>query len=189
VRRHGDVPITVSQLGEFLYRVARAHPAHPGEVALPPRARTRRRVYPGGGACHPLEFYVLVARCEGLEEGAYHYDPAGHSLERLPDPDDIGASLLRTGVVPMEGGATPQLLIVLGARFRRLSWKYEGNAYALLLQEVGVLYQSMYLVATAMELAPCAVGGGDAARFAALLGCDPLEEASVGAFVLGSVAR
>jgi SagB-type dehydrogenase family enzyme len=85
----------------------------------------------------------------------------------------------------LDDGGLPQLILVLTARFGRLSWKYEGNAYALLLQEVGVVYQTMYLVATAMGLAPCAVGGGDAADFAHLIGTDPLEEASVGAFVLG----
>jgi oxazoline/thiazoline dehydrogenase len=89
--------------------------------------------------------------------------------------------------VPMDDGTPTQLLLVFTARFRRMSWKYEGNAYALILQEVGVLYEAMYLVATAMHLAPCAVGGGDAAHFASIIGTDPLEEASVGAFTLGSL--
>jgi SagB-type dehydrogenase family enzyme len=118
----------------------------------------------------------------------YHYDPERHELEALPSPDGAVGRLLRTTSVPMDDGAVPQMLLVLTARFRRLSWKYEGNAYALLLQEVGVVYQTMYLVATAMGLAPCAVGGGDAARFARIIGTDPLEEASVGAFVLGSAS-
>jgi SagB-type dehydrogenase family enzyme len=192
IRRHGEPPIDLARLGEFLYRVARARPRRETGTRLDDDAShpnaSRFRVYPGGGACHPLEIYPVVGRCVGLEGGLYHYDPERHELEALASPDGAVARLLRTTSVPTDDGAVPQTLLVLTARFRRLSWKYEGNAYALLLQEVGVVYQTMYLVATAMGLAPCAVGGGDAARFARIIGTDPLEEASVGAFVLGSAS-
>jgi SagB-type dehydrogenase family enzyme len=59
-------------------------------------------------------------------------------------------------------------------------------AYAAVLKDVGVLYQTMYLVATAMGLAPCALGGGDSDLFAAAIGGDYYAEASVGEFLLGS---
>jgi SagB-type dehydrogenase family enzyme len=86
----------------------------------------------------------------------------------------------------MDRGSAQQVQLVFTARFDRINRRYEGNAYALILQEVGALYQTMYLVATAMGLAPCAVGGGNADAFARVIGADPLEEASVGAFVVGS---
>ena len=44
----------------------------------------------------------------------------------------------------------------------------------------------MYLAATAMGLGPCAVGGGDADRFARAAGTDYCVETSVGEFLLGS---
>jgi hypothetical protein len=44
----------------------------------------------------------------------------------------------------------------------------------------------MYLVATAMRLAPCALGSGDADLAARALGLDYLRESSVGDFLLGS---
>jgi hypothetical protein len=44
------------------------------------------------------------------------------------------------------------------------------------------------LVATAMGLAPCALGGGDADRFAAAVGSDYFAESSAGEFILGSAA-
>jgi hypothetical protein len=49
-----------------------------------------------------------------------------------------------------------------------------------------VLYQTMYLAATAMGLAPCAVGGGDADLFARAAGVDYYAETSVGEFLLGN---
>jgi hypothetical protein len=47
-------------------------------------------------------------------------------------------------------------------------------------------FQTMYLAATAMGLAPCAVGGGDADLFVRAAGTDYCTETSVGEFILGS---
>ena len=60
-------------------------------------------------------------------------------------------------------------------------------AYATTLKNVGVLYQTMYLVATAMGLAPCALGCGDSDAFARAAGADYYAEPSVGEFLLGSM--
>ena len=67
-----------------------------------------------------------------------------------------------------------------------MNWKYEGVAYALILKHVGVLYQTFYLVATAMGLAPCGLGGGDSDLFARAAGLDYASETSVGEFIVGS---
>jgi SagB-type dehydrogenase family enzyme len=81
---------------------------------------------------------------------------------------------------------TLQVLLILAARFPRLAWKYESIAYALTLKHVGVVYQTMYLAATALGLAPCALGGGDADLFSRAAGTDYWAETSVGEFLLGS---
>jgi hypothetical protein len=47
----------------------------------------------------------------------------------------------------------------------------------------------MYLVATAMNLAPCAIGAGNSDLFAAAVGTDYYAETSVGEFILGSRLR
>jgi hypothetical protein len=44
----------------------------------------------------------------------------------------------------------------------------------------------MYLVATAMNLAPCAIGAGNSDLFAAAVGTDYYAETSVGELSLGS---
>ena len=83
-------------------------------------------------------------------------------------------------------GRLPQVLLVITARFQRIQWKYQSMAYALILKNVGALYQTMYLVATAMGLAPTALGGGHSDLFATAAGLDYLAETSVGEFMLGS---
>jgi len=67
-----------------------------------------------------------------------------------------------------------------------LMWKYEGMPYALVLKHAGVFYQTMYYVATAMGLAPCGLGAGDADAFTQATGRDPLEECGVAEFALSS---
>jgi SagB-type dehydrogenase family enzyme len=173
VRYHAPEPITIETLGQFLFRTARADD-------------DRFRLYPGGGACHPLEVYVIASHCAGLEPGLYRYLATSHEL--LPIEADAGAVqfFVSNSAVPMDRGSAQQVQLVFTARFDKINRRYEGNAYALILQEVGALCQTMYLVATAMGLAPCAVGGGNAEAFAGVIGADPLAEASVGAFVIGS---
>jgi oxazoline/thiazoline dehydrogenase len=174
VRYHATEPITIETLGQFLFRTARV-----GDDA-------RFRLYPGGGACHPLEVYVIAAHCAGLEPGLYRYLATSHELLPIEADPGVVQRFVRNSAVPMEQGSAQQVQLVFTARFDKINRRYEGNAYALILQEVGALYQTMYLVATAMGLAPCAVGGGNADGFASVIGADPLEEASVGAFVIGS---
>jgi SagB-type dehydrogenase family enzyme len=144
------------------------------------------RPYPSGGAAYDLELYVTVDRCAGLAPGIYHYDPVAHQLHRLAGRTASVERLLRDAQHAAALPSFPQVLIILASRFQRLSWKYRGMAYATTLKNVGVLYQTMYLVATAMGLAPCALGGGDSVLFAEAVGANKLEESSVGEFILGS---
>jgi SagB-type dehydrogenase family enzyme len=186
----GERPLTDRQLGEFLFRVARVRDRREVEVSTghgPVRLEFASRPYPAGGALYELEVYAAVQACAGLDPGLYHYDPAGHRLVRLSGRTAEVTALLRDAAAstgaPEE---TLQVLLILAARFPRLAWKYESLAYALTLKHVGVLYQTMYLAATAMGLAACAVGGGDADLFARAAGTDYYAETSVGEFLLGS---
>jgi SagB-type dehydrogenase family enzyme len=183
-------PITDRQLGEFLFRVARVKDCRREEVATdhgPIRMDFASRPYPAGGGLYELELYAAVNVCANLDAGLYHYDPARHRLTRLCGRTEEVGSLLRDAA---ESTAIPednlQVLLILSARFPRVAWKYESIAYALTLKHVGVVFQTMYLAATAMGLAPRAVGGGDADLFARAAGTDYHAETSVGEFLLGS---
>jgi SagB-type dehydrogenase family enzyme len=183
-------PITDRQLGEFLFRVARVREHRQAEVATdsgPIRMDFASRPYPAGGGLYELELYAAVNVCANLGAGLYHYDPARHCLTRLRERTEEVGGLLRDAA---QSAAIPadnlQVLLILAARFPRLAWKYESIAYALTLKHVGVVFQTMYLAATAMGLAPCAVGGGDADLFVRAAGTDYVAETSVGEFLLGS---
>lgn len=183
LRQHGQPAITLEQVGEFLYRVARLRALN---TAAEAPYESTNRPYPSGGASYELELYLAANACQGLPFGLYHYDPHGHQLYRLAGQNQHIEKLLADAALSAGQTEPPQLLIILAARFQRVAWKYDSLAYALILKHVGVLYQSMYLVATAMNLAPCALGGGNADLFALAAGLDYYAETSVGEFILGS---
>jgi len=190
VREYGERPLTVRQIGEFLYRVGRVADYWEDELHAPRgsvRLASAARPYAAGGGLYELDLYVLVQRCADLDRGLYCYDPERHALhEKAAARADLEALLAdastATGIPPGE----LQVLVIVAARFQRVAWKYASIAYSIVLKDVGVLYDTMYLVATAMGLAPCAVGCGNADLFARAAGLDYYAQTSVGEFLLGS---
>jgi SagB-type dehydrogenase family enzyme len=182
-REHDDsAPLTAGQLGELLYRTTRLRStfvtAHGQEAA--------DRPYPSGGAAHELEIYPLVTKCDGLEPGLWHYRADEHRLQLVAKPGPVLARMTATSRAACVMTSDPQVVLVIAARFGRVMWKYDAVAYSLVLKHVGVYMQTVYLVATAMGLAVCGVGGGDATDFATATGLDYYAQGSVGEMVLGS---
>jgi oxazoline/thiazoline dehydrogenase len=181
IRNYHSCAITAQQLGEFLYRSARVKNLINSELG-----EYSNRPYPAGGGLYELELYPVINTCVGISSGLYHYEPLAHQLCQLSERTKDVEALLKDAWYASGQQDMPQVLIVISARFQRLSWKYEAIAYSLILKHVGVLYQTMYLVATAMNLAPCALGSGNADLFAKAAGTDYYAESSVGEFMLGS---
>jgi SagB-type dehydrogenase family enzyme len=212
MRVYGPEPVTAAELGAVLYRTARVRslitpPAGVGDAAAGDGGgdagagvgdagggggdagvgdpRLSDRPYPGGGACYELELYVTVGRCEGIAPAVYHYDPLGHRLELVNSDRAVVDELLDSAGQIAVMDVPPPVLITLTARFRRLTWKYEGMAYAVALMNVGVLIQSLYLVCTAMNLAPCALGSVRIDATARAFGTDWRLEPTMGQLMLG----
>jgi SagB-type dehydrogenase family enzyme len=80
-------------------------------------------------------------------------------------------------------------LITIAARFGRVSWKYSSIAYALILKDVGVLTQTLYLMATDMGLGGCAIGIVNIDLFAKMTGLELHVEGPVGHFAIGRGAK
>ncbi|MFE3503860.1 SagB family peptide dehydrogenase [Kitasatospora sp. NPDC059160] len=183
VRDHdGQAPITLEQLGGLLYRSARRRQTFTGGDGQ----ELADRPYPSGGAVHELELYPLVTSCAGLEPGLWHYATDRHELELVSAPSPATAQLVKSARESCLMQTDPQVVLLVTARFGRVMWKYETVAYPLVLKHVGALYQTLYLVGTAMDLAVCGLGGGDAADFAAASGLDYFTEGTVGELVIGS---
>ena len=94
-------------------------------------------------------------------------------------------AMLRSAEFAMDAPAPPQILITIAARFDRVAWKYSSIAYALILKDVGVLIQTLYLMATDMGLGGCAIGSNNIDLFAKMTGLGFHVEGPVGQFALG----
>jgi SagB-type dehydrogenase family enzyme len=177
-------PITLPELAQFLDRTARVLSRSDAKLDLDEGGHTVRP-YPSAGAAYELELYLAVSRCEGLAPGFYHYDAGAHALAPIGAPANELEALLTGAEQAMGAPAAPQILITIAARFGRVSWKYSSIAYALILKDVGVLTQTLYLMATDMGLGGCAIGIANIDLFAKMTGIELHVEGPVGQFALG----
>jgi SagB-type dehydrogenase family enzyme len=182
-------PVTLTELASFLQTAARVRAkwVAPAEMddRQGPDVSYASRPYPSAGAAYELELYLAVNNCDGLARGFYHYDAERHALTPISvHAEDLEAQLYGAEFAIGASNA-PQILIVIAARFGRVSWKYSSVAYSLILKDVGVLMQTLYLVATDMGLGGCAIGTNNIDRFARMTGLDFSVEGPVGQFVLG----
>jgi SagB-type dehydrogenase family enzyme len=181
-------PITVMELSTFLDCTARVRSEWTAALDSAndgPQIAYTTRPYPSGGSNYPLELYLAVDKCEGLDRGFYFYDAGEHALVPIDfHPSELEA-LLTSAAFAMGVSGAPQILITMAARFGRVSWKYSSIAYSLILKDVGVLTQTFYLMASAMGLGGCAIGSINIDLFARMTGIDFFVEGPVGQFAMG----
>ncbi len=183
-------PITLAELARFLENAARvqstwSEPIDFGGGDIGPEIAYTRRPYPSAGSAYELELYLAVSACEGLPRGFYHYDAERHALVPIPADEQAIAMQFEAAQFAMDAPMAPQILFTIAARFDRVSWKYSAIAYSLILRDVGVLLQTLYLTATDMNLGGCAIGTGNIELFARMTGQDFHTEGPVGQFALG----
>jgi len=188
IRSYSTRPMSRPAFERFLQLTVRAYASHESAELGP----TSLRNYPSAGARYPLEIYPVLLNVRSIERGFYHYHPFHHRLELLGHDQRYLDAVTRDCRYRMgrsdDDRSEPAALLIVTAVFSRTCWKYEGIPLHVILQETGALYQTMYLVATAMRLAPCAVGAFPERAVGEILGLDPAEEAQVGLFALGSRA-
>lgn len=143
---------------------------------------TSRRFYPSGGARFPLEIYIVLFNNTELEKGIYHYNVRHHSLEILKKGDYLGD--LQKGLDPT-WLKNANMAVLITAVFGRTLVKYGDRGYRLILNEAGHLAQNIYLVAEALNLGSCALGGYIDFACNDLLDIDGFNESIIYATVVG----
>lgn len=185
IRSYAPRPLEKRKLEQFLQLTAQAYAL----VEHPEFGTTSLRNYPSGGARYPLEVYPLVENVQSLAKGIYYYHPFEHRLDPINQSRSyrralVNSAMQRMGVEAAQDGR-PAVLFLVTAVFGRTAWKYRGIPLHLILQEVGALYQTMCLAATALELAACPVGAFPELAVAEILNLDSRDESQVGMFALG----
>ena len=181
-------PITLPEVARFLDGAARVQSKWKSRIDLGdggPVVSYAARPYPSGGSAYELELYLAVANCEGLARGFYHYDADRHALVPVGASTPELDAQLAAAEFAMDAPGVPQILVTIAARFDRTAWKYSSIAYSLVLKDVGVLIQTLYLMATDIGLGGCAIGSINIDLFAKMTGLEFHVEGPVGQFALG----
>jgi len=184
IRTYGSRPLSLAEISTLLHHAARVlertSNTKGGELLFRP--------FPSAGANSELEIYLVAdGHVGGLSPGAHYFDAVGHRLRQVRQSDGHHRDLLRS-VHEMAGGELnrdPAVIVLVTAVFERVMWKYHDLGLSLIYKDVGGLFQTLYLVATACGLAACALGAGDEAANSRWLGLDPLVESQVGCFLIG----
>lgn len=159
-----------------------------GLIRLGEDYEVQHKTSPSGGAMHPVEAYPLVLDVEGLDAGFYHYGSMNHRLSPVRGLDEDAARRLAVRMAANQdffGDAG--VVVVLAARFHRSFWKYPemDRAYAVILQDLGHLSQTFYLLATHLGLGAAYTGAVASDLIAETLRLDPMTEGPLGLCACG----
>jgi SagB-type dehydrogenase family enzyme len=182
IRRYGSRHVSVGELSYLLYHSARIK-----EIFRSKEGTLTKRPYPSGGARYPLEIYVVNNRIRGLQRGIHYYDPLKHKLNLIHKNNSFQKRFNRfiMDVQHPLMNREPDVLFIITAVFARTMWKYEKLGLSLILSDLGCLYQTMYLIATELKLAPCPIGKTEEEIVKKWLNLNWFEESHVGTFILG----
>lgn len=114
------------------------------------------RAAPSAGALYPLEIYVVAHHVEQLPKGIYHYLPSDNAL--VPRESGDFREQLKAKSVGQGTAADAAVVLAFSAVFHRTRRKYGERANRYILLDIGHAAQNTYLSATALGLAPCALG-------------------------------
>ena len=199
IRAYNAKPVSAEALGTLLWYSMHTREEILCDPGLPRSYEGLLRPVASAGALHSIEFYLCIKQCMGISPGFYHYDSFDHSLGKLSDLTVPCENMLALAVnttcrAPQAASVSPgqaqppDVLIVMASRYARNASIHSetGLAYALILKDAGSIYQQLYLVATALGLAPCGLSFGSSELFEQASGMPRNVECSVGEFMIGN---
>lgn len=142
------------------------------------------KVVPSGGARHPTEWFLNVLAVQGLDPGAYHYNPGTHALCRLGDP--LHGEQLKQAAGDQGWVADGALQILFASHTPRNRWKYEmARAYRVLNLDVGHISQAVFMVAAALDIDVAFIGSFRDEWWEHVFSLDPATQLVMGLMILG----
>ena len=143
---------------------------------------------PSGGACHPIEAYVLAHRVRGIEAGFYHYESDTHRLTTIRR--GARAATLRACVQSQPWLGDAAFLVFMCPIYARTAWRYpSGRAYRSILIEAGHLGQTFCVLAAERGLAPFCTLAIDDPHVDRQLGLDGVDQGVIYLVGAGAAPR
>ena len=155
-----------------------------GTTELAADGKSMRRAQASGGARFPLEVYPLIVRGSAeLASGLYHYNVKAHALDVLWERtfSDEAMDAMFTHAWTKQAS----MVLLVTANFQRNQMKYGERGYRYILIEAGHIGQNGYLIAEALGLKCCALGGTKDEAIERVLDIDGVGESLVYALALG----
>lgn len=176
VRQFADEPLTLVEISTILQHSARLR----RDIQPPSRA------FPSAGAKGELDIYLLPRDVAGLPSPVYRYLAAEHRLAPVvtvgPRPDHERTLRNATG---NKLTGLPGVQLIVTADLPPLLSRYGPRAGNLAQADFGCLTQTLYLVATALGLAPCVIGGARQQEDCRWLDLNPRTAFPLGYFLIG----
>ena len=141
------------------------------------QGRFLRRAVPSAGGLFPLEVYAFSQRVDGLEDGLYHYDVLGHSMQLIQRGNLFNSLEPVFYTYPFFRDAN--LVICLAGMFNRTQRKYGPRGYRYILLEAGHSGQNICLRAAELDLSTLCMGGFVDSRLNVMLGLKQKQEGVV----------
>jgi SagB-type dehydrogenase family enzyme len=115
-----------------------------------------RRPHPSAGARYALRLDLVALRCAGIAAGVHRYDAAAHGLRTTVAGDlaeAVGVAFGRAWV------RDARALLVVSADLGEATIEHDVRGYRYALLEAGHLAQNLLLLAAAVDLPACPLGG------------------------------
>lgn len=148
-RTFAKEPLSASDLSQLLHYSA-GHRVKDAES-------TGNRYYPSAGARYSCEVYPIILNVRDAQRGIYHYHIKTHTLEHLWSEEDLLADL-HEGLAEKWAAESAVVFAITGIPSRN-TIKYGVRGYRHVLMESGSILQNFYLIASALDLSVCAIGG------------------------------
>ncbi len=117
------------------------------------------RAAPSAGALYPLDVYVVVSNCRGLDPGVYKYLPEKHSLKPVRT-GDFSRPLAESALSQMFVAEAPLNLVISGDySITKNRYGDRGEQYVHI--EVGHVSQNIFLQAESLGLGTVPIGAFD----------------------------
>lgn len=162
--------------------------AGPGRTAERPDGTPHTfRMNPTAGGLDSIDLHLVVLRGTGeIDSGTYLFDPDRHVLSRTGTGPCVDA--LESCLVQPQFARRAPFVVILVGRLDRTLIKYSERHYRTLHIDAGIAAQNLYLVATALESACCAISGFYDEELSHLLRLDRLSVPLL-AFALGGLGE
>lgn len=139
------------------------------------------RTYPSGGARHPFDLFVFLARVEGCTPGLYRYLPFEHALALVREGDDSAA--LNDALMGQYWSAAA--VFVWAAVPYRTEWRYGPVSHKIIALDAGHACQNLYLACESLGAGTCAIGAYDQQKLDTYLGLDGKDRFAIYAAPIG----